>query len=738
MVGAAYGQNLSARLGTEPYRYTLVLGRLPAGLSLSVDGQLRGLPSAEETADFTIQATDAYGAIGLQRYTLAIAIQAPAAGPVSVVVAANSTENPIALNLSGGAVAKADVTAQAAHGVAVASGISVTYTPAAGYSGKDAFTYTVSNASGSASAIVTVTVTAAQLSITPVAGPLHDATEGVGYSQHLTASGGFAPYQFLLSSGTLPAGLSLSVSGQIAGTPQLRATGNFSFGIGVSDVYGATGAVRYTLAVGQMQPVAPSLSVTLDPGGSVELDLSTGATGAPFTAATLLPMAPPDAGQASITSSPAAGADTGSAYLFRFTSNRSFSGTAVLAYTLSNTAGTSAPAQIHIQVLARNDPSKDAEVAGLLAAQAQSASRFASAQISNVATRMESLHADGWGRSSFGWRVNAGSRSPPRQVMSDGFPLGGMHSTALGYQGLPSIYASPPNLPDLPGDGQTSGAGRQALSFWTGGAVDYGRQYVRGVETEYRFTTSGISAGGDWRVSDLLTLGMGLGLGRDSSLIGVNGSKSAADSLSAVLYGSLRPAKQMFVDGLLGYGRLRFDSTRFITGGGGLAMGTRTGRQMFAALIAGMEFREPDWMWSPYTRVELSRSTLDTYSESAPGLAALTYFAQQTSVFNAVLGLRAEGVYAWRSARLVPKIRLEYTQSLQRASVAGLAYADLADFGPAYSLSSSSAQSGNWRLGLGLHLQWRSGLALALELNSSFDIYSNRSLGLSLGLRVPF
>jgi uncharacterized protein YhjY with autotransporter beta-barrel domain len=737
-VGIAYGQHLSARLGTAPYTYALAQGSLPAGISLSREGLLSGTPTAYDTFDFTVQASDVYGATGLQRYTLAVAIQAPTADPVSATVAANSSDNPIALQLAGGAVTSVVVASQAAHGTAKVSGTSIVYTPTPGYSGGDVFTYTVSNAGGSATATVTVTVTAPLLGITPSAGRLPNATEGTAYSLSLVASGGTAPYGFALSSGALPAGMALSTGGLIAGTPQVHATGDFSFSVGVKDVYAGTGQTSYTLAVGQMLPVAPSLSVTLAAGGSVDVDVSSGAAGAPFTAAAVLSLTPADAGQAAMQSGPSAQASMGPTYLLRFSSGRSFSGMAVVVYTLSNTAGTSAPAQIRIQVLARSDPSKDAEVAGMVAAQTQSASRFASAQISNVSTRLESLHADGWGRSDFGLRLNSGSQSASSQAMPDAFPLGGYQATQRPSQHGYGLYASQPNLPDLPASSQTAATARQALAFWVGGSLEYGRQYVRGAETEYRFTSSGISAGGDWRVNDLFTLGLGFGLGRDSALIGVNGSKSVANSQSMVLYGSLRPAKQVFVDGLLGYGRLRFDSTRFITDGSGLAVGTRTGRQMFAALVGGMEFREVGWMWSPYLRLELSRSTLDTYSESAPGLAALTYFSQQASALSGVLGVRAEGVYALGTVKLAPKLRLEYTHSLQRTGEAQFAYADLADLGPAYSLAASSTRSGNWTLGLGLRIRWRSGVELSLDLNSSIDIHNNRSQGLSLGLRVPF
>ncbi|MEO8586174.1 MAG: IPT/TIG domain-containing protein [Acidobacteriota bacterium] len=60
------------------------------------------------------------------------------------------------------------------------------------------------------------------------------------YSQTVTASGGTGSYSFSLASGTLPAGLSLSASGTISGTP--TASGTSTFTVSVSD--GATSATK--------------------------------------------------------------------------------------------------------------------------------------------------------------------------------------------------------------------------------------------------------------------------------------------------------------------------------------------------------------------------------------------------------------------------------------------------------------------------------------------------------------
>lgn len=85
---------------------------------------------------------------------------------------------------------------------------------------------------------------------------LPGATQGSSYAGSLTASGGTAPYDFVLVSGQLPQGVNLTDStGAISGTP--NATGNFSFGISVTDAKGESKQQSMQIAVAAA-PAAPS------------------------------------------------------------------------------------------------------------------------------------------------------------------------------------------------------------------------------------------------------------------------------------------------------------------------------------------------------------------------------------------------------------------------------------------------------------------------------------------------
>src|SRR5207248_7777115 len=70
---------------------------------------------------------------------------------------------------------------------------------------------------------------------------LPDGSARVAYNQTITASGGTAPFTFALTSGTLPTGLTLSVSGVLSGTPTVA--GSFTFTVTATDANGRKGSL---------------------------------------------------------------------------------------------------------------------------------------------------------------------------------------------------------------------------------------------------------------------------------------------------------------------------------------------------------------------------------------------------------------------------------------------------------------------------------------------------------------
>ncbi len=134
------------------------------------------------------------------------------------------------------------------------------------------YTFSVSvtdSANNTASANFALTVTVQALTITTIS-PLFNGTVGVAYNQTLTASGGKAPYQWSVISGST-GGLTLDPnSGALQGTPQT--TGTFTFRAQVSDTAANTATQQFSLTVN-----TPTLTIVTAgslPSGAVGVSYS--------------------------------------------------------------------------------------------------------------------------------------------------------------------------------------------------------------------------------------------------------------------------------------------------------------------------------------------------------------------------------------------------------------------------------------------------------------------------------
>ncbi|MBV7537867.1 putative Ig domain-containing protein [Duganella sp. sic0402] len=754
--GMAYSQQLNASGGGAPYRYAVTGGALPAGLSLSATGLISGTSGAAGAYSFSVTVTDSATtpARATQTYSGSVALGLPVAAASHANVAYGSQANAIPLSLSGGAAASVAVVAAATHGNAVASGTTIRYTPNSGYNGSDGFSYQASNASGvSATVVVNITVAAPALALGSSAP--WTAMQGQPYSQVISWSGGAEPYTVATITG-LPAGLTVSATSAsgvtISGTP--TQSGNFTIIASATDSSTGTGAPftkaqEFVLVVGAPVPAAPSHAASTNAGVSSDVDLTAGALNGPFTAAAVVSVSPANAGTATIDD---AGTAASPVYRLRFAAARGYSGVAKVGYTLSNAAGTSPVALVSFTVAARADAASDPQIQALTSAQTEAANRFVVAQLGNFGRRLERLHGDGWARSSFGLTLAPPQPSLRQQAAQwqDGDILRSTESplqarlrkVGWSQQQAPAaaerkktVLVQDSNaLPDLPGQAEA----REAWSLWIDGAIDFGQRNARGEQQGFRFTSNGISTGGDYRFSNRLTLGAGVGFSRANTDVGEHGSKSKASSAIVSVYGSVRPSKATFIDGVIGYGTLDLDTVRYVTDDRSYATATRGGKQQFIALSGGYEYRGEGWMLSPYGRMELAQTTLDKTSETASVNYSLTYFKQRSRVSSGVLGMRSEAQISSRSGVWMPRVRVEYRRQFSGADEAGIAYTDLAGDGPAYVLRSSGQVAATWTAGFGVRLSLSNGMSVLIDYNSNLNSGQGRYQSVLFGVAAPF
>jgi hypothetical protein len=97
VLGTAYSRQFAATGGTGPYTFTVTVGTLPTGLSLSPDGLLSGTPTETGTFNFTVAALDtARPATGTRSYSLTVSTTPVPPKPSSRLTVGGPTDGTVA------------------------------------------------------------------------------------------------------------------------------------------------------------------------------------------------------------------------------------------------------------------------------------------------------------------------------------------------------------------------------------------------------------------------------------------------------------------------------------------------------------------------------------------------------------------------------------------------------------------------------------------------------------------
>ena len=243
-------------------------GSLPPGLSIDPNtGLISGTPTVPGNYTFTLQVKDSFTppAIATQVYNLHVASPLLAITPTGVDGIVNA---PYTLNLAAtGGTGNQSWTLGSGSlplGLSLSAAGVISGTPTQINLAGNTLTLQVQD-SGSPAQVASVTFTiriASALTITTAPGALPDAIIGVPYSFTFHSNGGITPISWTLSSGQLPAGLTLNSNGALSGTP--TAAGNFAFTVQAGDSSSPLQTITINVAI-----KSASLLVITSAGGAL-------------------------------------------------------------------------------------------------------------------------------------------------------------------------------------------------------------------------------------------------------------------------------------------------------------------------------------------------------------------------------------------------------------------------------------------------------------------------------------
>jgi len=717
--GSAYSQTLSTSGGTAPYTYAVTTGVLPGGLSLSSNGALAGTPTVAGSFSFTVTTTDNLGFTGSKAYTLAVSAPTLVVTPANLSGGIVGTAYGQTLSTSGGTGPYAyAVTAGALPtGLSLSSSGALSGTPTA--AGSSSFTVTTTDHLGfTGSKAYTLSVTEAA----PVAVD-DSATTLAGHAVTIAVTANDTGVITGVGIAHAPSHGTATVSGtSVVYTPANGFNGTDSFTYTATGPGGSSAPATVTVTVHPV-PQAPSLTVNAIAGTALHVDLTSTASGGPFTGAALVSVSPASSGTAQVLKD-------GTGYRLDFTPLASYAGTVTIDYTLSNAYATSAPATITVSVQALPNPTRDAEVMGVLGAQADGTRRMARGQLGNFEQRLESLH-DGGSSASFhnGLTVAPSGRTGNRGTVA-------VERPGIGSASEP-MFAAPPSSQDDTAPVNPSSNGAGGVTVWTAGALNFGTQKLGGSRNGVDFHTDGITVGADKRLARNLAVGAGVGYGHDNSDIGDHGSRNTTNAYSVALYGSYQPISATYVDALVGYQWLSFDARRYVDATGGQVSGHRSGTQWFGSLAVGYEHEQGAWHISPYGRVDMASARLAGYTETGDSLYALRYDRMSVDTGTASLGLRASVDLQRDFGTLTPLFRVEYQHDFQQTGTAALRYANILS-SPVYRADVGDLARNHTLLGLGLRVAGHGRLNLRMEYQNLIDSGTRNNQSVQFNLEYPF
>jgi large repetitive protein len=264
-VGQPYNIQLMARDGCDLYRWEIVNGSLPPGLTMDDNGKVTGTPTASTETVPWVWVHDRLPSEGGYSWCIGdnhserqfVFRVAPGLNIINEGVPGGTIGQAYSQQLSAESLASLSPrsTSPASATWSIASGSlpsGVNFSSSGLLSGtptaEGSFTFVVkATGGGNTSDTETYTLTVGQPIVLSSAIAATKAEVGVPFSAPQSASGGSGTYTWSVSKGTLPAGITMAPDGTISGTPGIA--GRYAFTLTLKDSESRSKSVDVTLVV---------------------------------------------------------------------------------------------------------------------------------------------------------------------------------------------------------------------------------------------------------------------------------------------------------------------------------------------------------------------------------------------------------------------------------------------------------------------------------------------------------
>ena len=286
--------------------------------------------------------------------------------------------------------------------------------------------------------------------------------------------------------------------------------------------------------------------------------------------------------------------------------------------------------------------------------------------------------------------------------------------------------------------------------FWGRGNYSFGNKDASANAPGFDADQWALLFGVDYRVSDQAVLGAALAYGDsslefDQSAQGTGGLDTT--SWAASFYGSMYAAKNFYLDAILNVADVSYDASRnivYVDGTGlisELAQGDTGGLTYSGGASLGYDFLLGGLTVSPTLGALYIDASIDSFTESGATGLNLTYDQQDFKSLTGSLGLRL--TYAWNLSWgvLLPHLRTDFVREFEDdVEVFGVRFAadpfaDSSNPTPPILVQTDNPDTSYWRLAAGFSAQFQHGVSGYVEYQrlEGYDLIEFQDV--SVGLR---
>ncbi|MEJ2621276.1 MAG: autotransporter domain-containing protein [Candidatus Thiodiazotropha sp.] len=262
------------------------------------------------------------------------------------------------------------------------------------------------------------------------------------------------------------------------------------------------------------------------------------------------------------------------------------------------------------------------------------------------------------------------------------------------------------------GGGAGDGMDNQRLGGFITGTINIGDGESRKRENSFEIDNQELLAGLDYRFNKDLVMGTAVGYSRSET--SENGADTGVDvdGWNLSIYGNYYPARDWYVDWLLGYGESSIDTSRSIDIGGVTSRSKGdTDADSFSAVVGtGYSYNVQAWTIDGYTALEYRRSEIDAYRERNNAGLDMNIYKTSTDVLSGRLGVRASNALSFSFGVLVPQFELELVKDFKNDAPEIEAEFTLVPEAGSFTLTNEDPDDSYLNAGISLAGQFKNGI----------------------------